>query len=83
MNMPGFAAEASLIQTSERYPMSSESAHAAGVIPSAVSDRLSSSFSELISPRLCWAYRCHWVDVSPGAPFPPRIVWHCGFEWIC
>ncbi len=75
MNIPGFTAEVSLLQASNRYPMNFEVAYTDGVVHPALSDWIGS--------RACWAYRCTWIDVSPGIPFPPRMVRRCGFKWIC
>lgn len=76
MKIPGFTAEAALYQTSRQYHAANQSEHVSGNVQPA--------FGHL-SPSLarCLAYRCHWEDVSPGAPFPPKIVWRCGFEWVC
>jgi hypothetical protein len=92
MNIPGFTAEASLYKTSECYRIATEADRTSGVVHPAQSSFPSGAASILVGdrflspvifPKLCLVYRCRWKDVSPGAPFPPRIVWDCGFEWIC
>lgn len=74
---PGFTAEAALYPTRGQY-------HAA-VQPELRGGSVRPAFGHAtpFPVARCLVYRCYWVDVSPGAPFPPRIVWRCGLEWVC
>lgn len=88
VNMPGFTAELSLHNVNDRYQVAAHAPHYGGVVQPAISiagvaKQDYSIFSDTVSDRLCWGYRCHWVDLSPGLPFPPRMVRVCGFEWVC
>ncbi|NOT85280.1 MAG: hypothetical protein HOP02_11005 [Methylococcaceae bacterium] len=78
MNIPGFTAEASLHQLSGYNYTAIEGFRAIGFIQPAAT-----IFSDRISARRCWAFRCRWIDVSPGAPYPPKLVQHCGIDWVC
>jgi hypothetical protein len=77
MKIPGFTAEASLYQISGQYHPANQLEHVSGTVHPAFGHLTPFSLAR------CLIYRCHWDDVSPGAPFPPKIVWRCGFEWIC
>ena len=80
MNVPSFTADASLSKTEDAYREDGEHDFGGDAIQPA--QFFTGPVTEN-SLALCVVYRCRWVDVSPGAPYPPRLVWRCRHEWIC
>jgi hypothetical protein len=80
MNMPGFTAEASLYDVSTRYRATAEASFYGGPVQPAGSEVFFPNPSILSS---CWRYVWQFVDTSPGAPFPPNLVWFYGLKWVC
>ena len=81
MTIAGFPADASLSKTDDVYrgdgghESAREAVQPAQFYPGPVVTENTLA--------LCSVYRCRWIDLSPGAPYPPRLVQICRHEWIC
>jgi hypothetical protein len=81
MTIAGFTADASLTKTEDVYREDGE--HDSGADAVQPAQFFTGPVVTENSLALCSVYRCRWIDISPGTPYPPQLVRICRHEWIC